>query len=142
MTIKATPKKKPSKANAEIMKRRGAAPFNDKSGAPRSLAISKLDLESYWNLQCGLKWLAERLLAKKILPATATEIRLILDAASKNIKMRMQKHGKWIEKREEKHEYEISDKLAACLLKVQGSSPEQLKKIQGKVNKIVGGLRE
>lgn len=128
--------------NAAIMKRRGAAPFNDKSGAPRSTPIDKIDLESYWSIQGGLKWIGEELFVKNLEPIIASELRKILTVARENIKMRMQKHGNWVEKRDIKHEHDISDKLAACLLKVQGSSPAELKKMKGTVDKITGGLRE
>lgn len=140
---KKSTRKKPSKANAEVMKLRGAHPFEDKSGAPRSTELKHTDLSSFWSINGALLWIAKALLAEKIQPAIANELRLILNSAAENQKKRLQRHGKWIERSESKDEMVIiSAELSKCLERVQGSSPAELKKIQGQVSAIMGAVRE
>lgn len=134
-------RKKPSKANAEVMKLRGAHPFEDKSGAPRSTELKHTDLSSFWSMNGALKWIGEALLAEEIQPAIATELRLILSTAGDMQKKRLQRHGKWVEHKKEELVV-ISAELSECLERVQGSSAGDLKKIQSQVGAIMGGLRE
>ncbi len=100
------------------------------------------DLESYTIILAGLRWVAVQLAEEKITHEESNAFKAILGTAGDNLKKKIQRAGQWWEKREEKHTHDISDKLAECLLKVQGSTPEQLKKMKGEVDKLIRGLRE
>lgn len=144
MTTKATPKKTPAQkaANAKVMAERYAKGKKNPDRSPPSKSPSNIDFRSYYEILGALKWIATEVIKGRMTLEKSAELRQLLASAGEHRKKLLQSEGKWIEKREEKHEYEISDKLAVCLLKVQGSSPEQIKKIQGEVNEIVGGLRD
>ncbi len=105
-------------------------------------APKECNLESYSDILAGLKWLACQIVDGKMKAMPASVLKSIFIAAGLNLKMKIQRAGDWIEKSERKHEVDVSDKLAACLLKVQGSTKEQLKEMKGEVNQIIGGLRE
>ena len=112
------------------------------AGGPQSKSPDKVNLQSYSSIAGGMKFVAVKVAAGKIKPWQASILLSIYKAAGLNLKMKIQRAGEWIEKSERKHEVDVSDKLAACLLKVQGSTPAQLKKMKGDVNNIIGGLRK
>ena len=142
MTKKLTPAElKSRKAQRERkldMRQRGQR----SAGGPQSKSPDKVDLLSYSSIASGLKFIAVQTAAGKMKPWQVNVLTAIYKAAGLNLKMKIQRAGNWVEKSERKHEVDVSDKLAACLLKVQGSSPAELKKMKGTVDKIVGGLRK
>lgn len=129
-------------ANAKVMAERYAKGRKNPDRSPPSKSPSNIDFRSYYQILGAVKWIATEVIKGRITLEKSAELRQLLSSAGEHRKKLLQSEGKWIEKSERKHEVDVSDKLAACLLKVQGSTTEQLKKMKSEVDKVIGGLRE
>ena len=145
MTAKKSSDKKTPKQtaeNAKVMAERYARGRKSPDKSPPSKSLINIDFRSYYQILGALKWISTEVIKGRMTLEKSAELRHLLDSAGEHRKKLQQREGEWGDKREDKVTHDISDKLAACLLKVQGSSPAELKKMKGTVDNIVGGLRE